>query len=160
MPPVGPEQVPLTAYNSWPGIDSPGHVKIDRTQVKAIAARLEAHLEEMLAADKDLRPASSAAYGQWDAAQRFYPSVQAGHATLVDQHSRFLHAVMDMIKKLHRSAQMYDEAEADLERRIAEVDKRMNAVTTTNLGSHGPPSGRTADPSSVMPNSLNPEGRG
>jgi hypothetical protein len=66
---------------------------------------------------------------------------------------------MDMIKKLHRSAQAYDEAEADLERRIAEVDKRLNAVSTTNLGGHDTsPAGRPV-PNATVPDSLNPEGR-
>jgi hypothetical protein len=163
MPP-DPGPVPLSAYNNWPGIDAPGQVSVDRTQLRAIARRLETHLEELLSADKDLKPASQAAFGNWDAAQRFYPSVQAGHAALVDQHSRFLHAVMDMIKKLHRSAQAYDEAEADLERRIAEVDKRLNAVSTTNLFQHDTSSARpsvpnTSAPNTTVPNSLNPQGR-
>ena len=42
-----------------------------------------------------------------------------------------------MIKKLHRSAHMYDAAEAELERRVAAVDKRMHAVPTTDLFQHG-----------------------
>ena len=157
MPPVDQGPVPLGAYNNWPGIDAPGHVKIDRTQVRAIAARLEAHLEELLSADKDLDPGSGGAYGQWDAAEQFYSSVQAGHNALVDQHSRFLHATMEMIKKLHRSAQAYDDAESELERKVAEVDKRLNAMSTTNLSGHD--STRLPAHDSIMPNSLAPEGR-
>ncbi|MCW2946640.1 MAG: hypothetical protein JWR24_3357 [Actinoallomurus sp.] len=159
MPPVDPGPVPLGAYNNWPGIDAPGHVRVNRTQLRAIARRLETHLEELLSADKDLKPVGQGAFGTWDAAQQFYPSMQAGHATLVDQHSRFLHAVMDMIKKLHRSAQAYDEVEAELERRIAEVDKRLNAVSTTNLGGHDTSSAGSSVPNTTVPNSLNPEGR-
>jgi hypothetical protein len=158
MPP-DPGLVPLSGYNTWPGVDAPGHIRVNRTQLRAIARRLEAHLEELLSADKDLKPASQAAFGNWDAAQRFYPSVQAGHAALVDQHSRFMHALLDMIKKLHRSAQVYDEAEADLERRIAEVDKRLNAVPTTNLFQHDTSSARSPMPDTSVPNSLNPQGR-
>jgi hypothetical protein len=33
---------------------------------------------------------------------------------------------MDMIKKLHRTAQLHDETETELERRIANVDQRLN----------------------------------
>ncbi|MGH3377783.1 MAG: hypothetical protein ACRDP6_23920 [Actinoallomurus sp.] len=152
--PVDPELVSLGAYSNWPGIDAPGHLKIDCGQVKAIAARLEAHLEEMLSADKELKPAPPAAYGTWDAAQQFYPSVQAGHNALVEQHSRFLHATMDMIKKLHRSARVYDETEAELERRIAEVDKRLNVTPTKPFQTTS-----SSTPNATMPNSLNPEGR-
>jgi hypothetical protein len=146
MPPVDPCSVPLGVYGNWPGIDEPGQVRVNRTRLRAIARRLEMHLEAMLSADKDLKPASQAAYGNWDAAQQFYPSVRAGHDALVDQHSRFLHAVMDMIKKLHRTAQAYDEAETDLEHRIREVDKRLNTAPIST--------------SFASPNSLNPEGRG
>ncbi|GAB2865097.1 hypothetical protein GCM10027176_78560 [Actinoallomurus bryophytorum] len=156
MPPVDPGPVPLVAYRDWPGLDPSGHIKVDHAQVRAIAARLTAHLEDLLSADEDLKPASSTAYGAWDAAQRFYPSVQDGHATLVDQHSRFLHAMLDMIKKLHRTAQTYDATEAELERRIAAVDKRLQVVPTTDLLQHDSSS---APPGAAVPNSLNPEGR-
>jgi hypothetical protein len=119
------------------------------------AKRLTAHLEDLLSAHEDLKPASQSAYGTWDAAQQFYSSAQAGHATLVDQHSRVLHALLHMVKKLHRSAQVYDAAEAELERRVAAVDKRLHAVTTTDLLQHGR---STAPPGAAVPNSLNPEG--
>lgn len=156
MPAVDPGPVPLGTYRDWPGLDPSGHVKIDRTQVRAIADRLTAHLEDLLSADEDLKPASQPAYGGWDAAQSFYPSAQAGHQTLVDQHSRILHTVLDMIKKLHRSAHTYDAAEAELERRIAAVDKRLHAASTTDLFQHGSSS---TPPGGAIPNSLNPEGR-
>jgi hypothetical protein len=128
---------------------------MNRTQVRALAARLTAHMEDLLSAHEGLKPASRSAYGAWDAAQQFYPSAQAGHETLVDQHSRILHALLDMVKKLHRSAQVYDAAEAELERRVAAVDKRLHAVTTTDLLQHGH---STAPPAAAVPNSLNPEG--
>jgi hypothetical protein len=156
MPPVDPGPVPLVAYRDWPGLDPSGHVKINRTQVEAVAKRLTAHLEDLLSAHEDLKPASQSAYGTWDAAQQFYPSAHAGHATLVDQHSRVLHALLDMVKKLHRSAQVYDATEAELERRVAAVDKHMHAVTTIDLSQHGH---STAPPGATVPNSLNPEGR-
>jgi hypothetical protein len=155
VPAVDPGPVPLGTYGDWPGLDFSGHVKMDRTQVRAIADRLTAHLEDLLSAHEDLKPASQSAYGTWDAAQQFYPSAQAGHATLVDQHSRFLHALLDMIKKLHRSAHAYDAAEAELERQIAAVDQRMHAVPTTDLFQHG----RSSTPPGAVPDSLNPEGR-
>lgn len=156
MPPVDPGPVPLGVYGDWPGLDPSGHVKINRTQLEAVARRLTAHLEDLLSAHEELRPASQSAYGTWDAALRFYPSAQAGHATLVDQHSRVLHTLLDMVKKLHRSAQVYDAAEAELERRVAAVDRRLHAVTTTDLLQHGR---STAPPGAAVPNSLNPEGR-
>jgi hypothetical protein len=149
MPPVDPRSVPLTAYGSWPGIDTPGRVRMNRSQLTAIARRLEAHLEEMLSADKDLQKAGLVEaddYGKWDAARALYPSIQTGHAALADQHSRFLHAVLDLIKNLHRSAQIYDDSESELERKIAEVDRRLNVT---------PPQPKTAPPQS-----LNPPGRG
>ena len=155
MPPVDPGPVPLGPYHDWPGLDSSGHVTIDRARVKALAARLTAHLEDLLTAHEDLKPASQSAYGAWDTAQQFYPSPMAGHETLVDQHSRVLHALLDMVKKLHRSAQVYDATEAELERRVAAVDKRLHAVTTTELLQHGR---STAPPGAAVPNSLNPEG--
>jgi hypothetical protein len=156
VPAVDPGPVPLGAYRDWPGLDSSGHVKMDRTQVRTLADRLTAHLEDLLSAHENLKPASQAAYGTWDAAKQFYPSAQAGHATLVDQHSRVLHALLDMIKKLHRSAHTYDAAEAELERRVAAVDERMHAVPTTDLFQHGHSS---TPPGGAIPNSLNPEGR-
>jgi hypothetical protein len=156
MPPVDPGPVPLVAYRDWPGLDPSGHIKINRSQVEAVAKRLTAHLEDLLSAHEGLRPASRSAYGTWDAAQQFYPSAHAGHATLVDQHSRVLHALLDMVKKLHRSAQVYDATEAELERRVAAVDKHMHAVTTIDLSQHGH---STAPPGATVPNSLNPEGR-
>jgi hypothetical protein len=156
MPPVDPGPVPLGPYRDWPGLDPSGHVKMNRAQVRALATRLTAHLEDLLSAHENLKPAGRSAYGAWDAAQQFYPSAQAGHATLVDQHSRVLHALLDMVKKLHRSAQVYDAAEAELERRVAAVDERMHAVTTTDLFQHGRSS---TPPGGAVPNSLNPEGR-
>lgn len=157
MPPVDAYGVPLDVYGNWPGIDSPGHVRVDRTQLRALARRLEHHLDEILSAHEDLKPAAPGAYGHWDAAQDFYGSVKEGHETLLDQHSRFLHAVMDMIKKLHRSAQMYDEAEAELERRIAEVDKHLNVQTTSERGDFGSSRGHPAKPPAA--NALNPDRR-
>jgi hypothetical protein len=156
MPPVDPGPVPLSVYGDWPGLDPSDHVTMDRHQVRVLAARLTAHLEDLLSADEHLRPASRAAYGAWDAAQQLYPSARSGHETLVDQHSRFLHALLDMIKKLHRSAHTYDAAEADLERRIAAVDKRLHAVPTSDLFSHSP---NAAPPSAAQPNALNSDGR-
>lgn len=156
MPAVDPGPVPLGPYRDWPGLDSSGHVKLDRTQVRTLANRLTAHLEDLLSAHEDLKPASQSAYGTWDAAQQFYPSAQAGHITLVDQHSRILHALLDMIKKLHRTAHLYDATEAELERRVAAVDKRMHAGTPTELLQHGH---SAAPPGAAVPNSLNPEGR-
>lgn len=156
MPADGSGPVPLGTYRNWPGLDPSGHVKIDRHQVRAVADRLTKHLEDLLSAHEDLKPASQAAYGTWDAARQFFPSAQAGHDALVDQHSRFLHAMLDMIKKLHRSAHAYDENEAELEHRIAAVDKRLQAVPTTDLFQHGAPS---SPQGGALPNSLNPEGR-
>lgn len=156
MAPVDPGPVPLVGYQTWPGLEPSGHVKMDRHQVRVLAERLTAHLEDLLSADEHLKPASQSAYGAWDAARQFYPSAQSGHETLVDQHSRFLHAVLDIIKKLHRSAYTYDAAEADLEHRIAAVDQRLSAVPTTNLLQHDSSS---TPPPAATPNSLNPDGR-
>jgi hypothetical protein len=61
-----------------------------------------------------------------------------------------------MIKKLRRSAHEYDAAEAELQRRVAAVDKHLHAVTTTDLLQHGR---STAPPGAAVPDSLNPEGR-
>jgi hypothetical protein len=156
MPPVDPGPVPLSAYRDWPGLDPSGSITMDRHQVKVLATRLTRHLDDLLSADEHLSPASRAAYGAWDAAQQFYPSARSGHETLVDQHSRFLHALLDMIKKLHRSAQTYDAAEAELERRIAAVDKRLHAVPTSDLFHHSPD---PSSPPAAPPDALNPDGR-
>ncbi|GLY73456.1 hypothetical protein [Actinoallomurus iriomotensis] len=156
MPPVDSGPVPLGVYRDWPGLDPSERVTMDRHQVRVIADRLTAHLEDLLSADEHLTPASQAAYGAWDAAQAFYPSAKSGHDTLVDQHSRFLHAVLDMIKKLHASAHIYDATESDLERRIAAVDKRLHAVPTTDLFQHD---SSGSPPPTAPPNSLNPDAR-
>jgi hypothetical protein len=129
MPTDDPGPVPTGAYGGWPGIDEKsGQVYMDREKLKKLAVRLEHHLEDLLSAHQKLEPAPPAAYGKWDAAQAFYPSVQEGHRTLADQHGRFLHALMDMIKKLHRTAQASEDTEAELERRIASVDRRMHGL--------------------------------
>lgn len=158
MPPDDPRGVPRQTYGNWPGIEEPGQIHVSQTRLKAIAKRLQAHLEDLLAADEHLQLPPKAAFGQWDAAQAFFPSVQAGHEALADQHSRVLHSLMDMIKKLHRAAHMYDAAEADLERRIAAVDKRLHVQPSSSLAGHDPSPARHA-PGTAVPNSLNPDAR-
>src|SRR4051794_1645331 len=98
MPPVNTGSVPLHLYGNWPGIDDPGHMRVNTSQIRAIAKRLQSHLEDLLAADQTLELPAQRAFGTWDAAQAFYPSVEAGHNSLAEQHSRVLHALMDMIK--------------------------------------------------------------
>lgn len=122
MPTDDPGPVSSGAYSSWPGLEvTSGHVHVDRVKLRILARRLEAHLEELLSAE--LAPAPQDAYGKWDAARNLYPSIHAGHQSLADQHARVLHALMDMIKKLHRTAQMSEDTEGELERRIANVSK-------------------------------------
>lgn len=159
MPPVNPNSVPLQLYGNWPGIDDPGKVRVNTAQVRAIANRLEAHLEDLLAADKGLHPPTPGAFGAWDAAKAFYPSARAGHDSLADQHSRILHALMDVIEKLHRVANVYDATEAELERRIAAVDKRLHVVPTADLSGHDTSPATPQRPGRSVANSLNPDGR-
>lgn len=158
LPPGDQGPVPLRTYGDWPGIDQPGHVHVDRAKLKALADRLERHLEDLLAADENLRLPDAAAFGAWDAAQAFYPSVKTGHDALADHHSRVLHALMNMIKNLHRAAHTYDRAEAELERRIAAID-RLRSVPANSLAEHGPSATEAPDTGVTVPNSLNPEAR-
>jgi hypothetical protein len=110
------------AYSNWPGVDeTPGEVHLDRAKLRTLAKRLEAHLDELLSAKVVHAPPE--AYGGWNAARTLYPSIHTGERNLADQHRRVLHALMEMIKKLHRTAQMSEDTEAELERRIANVSK-------------------------------------
>jgi hypothetical protein len=122
MPTDDPGPVSPGAYSSWPGLEATsGQVHVDRAKLRTLARRLESHLEELLSAKVVSAPED--AYGKWDAARNLYPSIHTGHQNLADQHTRVLHALMDMIKKLHRTAQMSEDTEAELERRIANVSK-------------------------------------
>lgn len=122
MPTDNPGPVSPRAYSDWPGRHpKSGEVHLDREKLRALARRLEVHLEELLAAS--VVPAPREAYGRWDAAKNFYSSIHTGQQNLADQHRRVLHALMEMIKKLHRTAQMSQDTEAELERRIASVSK-------------------------------------
>lgn len=120
--------VPSGAYTSWPVEDAGRGRSMDRAKLVTLAKRLESHLDDLLTADEKLLPGTPAAYGSWDAATAYYSSVQIGHLALIEQHSRVLHALMDMIKKLHRTAQVNDETEAELERRIATIDRRKHQL--------------------------------
>ena len=159
LPPGDQGPVPLRTYSDWPGIDQPGHVRVDRAKLKALATRLERHLEDLLAADGHLRLPDASAFGAWDAAQAFYPSVKTGHDALADQHSRVLHALMDMIKMLHRAAHTYDRTEAALERRIAAIDTRLHVASKNSLAGHDPSTAKTPDTGTTVANSLNPDAR-
>ncbi|GAB3986984.1 hypothetical protein GCM10029978_103860 [Actinoallomurus acanthiterrae] len=158
MPPVNANSVPFQMYNSWPGIDDPGKLRVNTGQIRVAAKRLEGHLEDLLAATEQLKPPEPVAFGQWDAALSFQPSVAAGHQSLAEQHSRVLHALMSTIKKLHRAANVYDANEVDLERRIAAVDKHLSVQPSADLGGHDPSSAPSKQEPTV-PNSLNPDGR-
>ncbi|MGI5323077.1 hypothetical protein [Actinomadura nitritigenes] len=150
MPPVDPRSVPPGAYGNWPGLHQTGELRVDRARLRAIAKRLESDLEELLDATKDLHQASSTpdtAYGTWDAAKALVPSVRRGHSVLVDQHSAFLFEALRTIKMLRRTAQAYDDAEAELERRVAAVQRRLQQ-DQTDSGSPREPSPPAASPRS------------
>lgn len=122
MPPSNP--VPRGPYLNWPGIDEkPGEVHIDRAKLQKLAARLQNHVEELLAVQPN--PVVPGSFGSWDAAMAFYQSFETGHNALVDQHGRVLLALMDMIKKLNQTAKAYDATEADLARRIAGIEHQI-----------------------------------
>lgn len=150
MPP-DPGPVPYNAYRNWPGVDAAGQMHINRAQVRLVAERLQNHLRDLLDADEDLTSHYDAsAFGEWDAAQAFAGSYRAGHESLLDQHARFLDATLSVIKRLRRTAQIYDDVEAELARRIAEIEARMRA-NPTSLGHHSPAPHR---PVTVTPGSL------
>ncbi|GAA0355467.1 hypothetical protein NE235_12150 [Actinoallomurus spadix] len=160
MPPVNANSAPRKTYNDWPGIDDPGRLRVDTSKIRAVAKRLEAHLEDLLNASEHLKLPDLRAFGTWDAALGFQPSVQAGHHALAEQHSRILHALLGEIHKLHQAANVHDANEANLARRIAALDKRLNVAPGGSVISHDP-STTSAPPDSQSPvaNSLNPDGR-
>ncbi|GAA0217552.1 hypothetical protein GCM10009527_012060 [Actinomadura nitritigenes] len=128
MPPVDPRSVPPGAYGNWPGLNQTGGLRVDRARLRAIAKRLESDLEELLEATKDLHQANGtpdAAYGTWDAATSLVPSIVRGRAVLADQHGRFLFEALNTIKLLRRTAQSYDDAESELRRRVAAIEKQL-----------------------------------
>ncbi|KAB2370790.1 hypothetical protein [Actinomadura montaniterrae] len=147
---MDPRSVPPGAYGTWPGLNQTGELRVDRTRLRAIAQRLESDLEELLEATKDLQRAvgtPDTAYGTWDAARALVPSIRRGHSVLADQHSAFLFEALRTIKLLRRTAQTYDDAEAELERRIAAVQRQLQQ-TQTDSGSPRKPSPPTAPPRS------------
>jgi hypothetical protein len=132
MPPVDPRQVPPGAWGNWPGLHQTGRLRVDRARLRAIAKRLESDLEEIIEATEDLQRANDtdlSAYGTWDAAQALVPSVTKGRAVLTNQHGAFLADALSTIKMLRRTAQMYDDVEAELERRIAVIRRRLDAAS-------------------------------
>jgi hypothetical protein len=150
MPPVDPRSVPPGAYGTWPGLNQTGELRVDRTRLRAIAQRLESDLEELLEATKDLQRAvgtPDAAYGTWDAAQSLVPSVVKCRSVLTDQHGAFLAEALNTIKLLRRTAQVYDDAESELERRVAAV--RIQLENTPD-----PTAPRTTDSPRPGPGSL------
>jgi hypothetical protein len=157
MPPVDPGSTPITTYDSWPGIDSATQVRVHRDKLRAIADRLEAHLNELLKADAHLLAGGRlqpAAFGGWDAAKALAPSHRTGHDALVEQHTRFLSATLDIIKKLRQTAHVYDEHEAVLEARIREVLQLLQGGSTV-LGAR-PGTQHMPAPSRTAPGSLDP----
>lgn len=153
MPPVDPRSVPPGAYGNWPGLNQTGRLRVDRARLRAIAKRLESDLEDLLDATKDLHQASGtpdAAYGTWDAAQNLVPSIVKGRAVLADQHSAFLSEALNTIKMLRRTAQVYDDVEAELERRVAAVRAQLDGPS----GSKRTTSPPTADSPRPGPGSL------
>ncbi|MBO2456597.1 hypothetical protein [Actinomadura violacea] len=134
MPPVDPRSVPPGAYGNWPGLNQTGALRVDRARLRAIAKRLESDLEELLDATNDLQHAAGTdlkAYGTWDAAQALVPSITRGRAVLTDQHSAFLTEALNTIKLLRRTAQSYDDVEAELERRVRTITRQLDAAPTT-----------------------------
>ncbi|MFB4303745.1 hypothetical protein [Actinomadura sp. NTSP31] len=149
MPPVDPRSVPPGAYGNWPGLNQTGDLRVDRARLRAIAKRLESDLEEIIEASKELQRADAddAAYGTWDAAKALVPSIRRGHSVLADQHSAFLFEALRTIKMLRRTAQAYDDAEAELERRVAVVQRQLQQAQTDS-GSPGKPPSPVASPRS------------
>ncbi|MCO5992826.1 hypothetical protein [Actinoallomurus rhizosphaericola] len=161
MPPVNANSAPLQTYNDWPGIDDHGKLRVDTSQVRAVANKLEGLLEHLLAASERLKPLENPeALGTWDAALGLQPSVEAGHHALAEQHSRILHALLSTIHKLHQAANVHDANEANLARRIAALDKRLHVAPGGSAMSYDF-SPTSAPPKSQAPvaNSLNPDGR-
>ncbi|MBD2896915.1 WXG100 family type VII secretion target [Actinomadura nitritigenes] len=150
MPPVDPRSVPPGAYGNWPGLNQTGRLRVDRARLRAIAKRLESDLEEIIQATEDLQRAVGtphAAYGTWDAAQNLVPSIVKCRAVLTEQHGAFLAEALNTIKLLRRTAQVYDDAESELERRVAAV--RIKLENTPD-----PTAPRTTDSPRPGPGSL------
>ncbi|MCW2945788.1 MAG: hypothetical protein JWR24_2505 [Actinoallomurus sp.] len=123
-------------WANWPAVDPGAGTRVHRDELKKIANRLEAHLEHLLGTvSNHLETASSAraaAYGTWDAAGQLYTSVTTSHGSLSDHHTRYLHALMDVIKKLRQTAHVYDEAEAALEAQIRQVERILSSGDTAD----------------------------
>lgn len=126
MPPTPPDTPPGLA--SWPGLDG-GETDVDTHEVRSLAQRLEGYVESVLStASKHLKAAGEAGpddYGAWDAAAQLHGSVATTQAVLTDHHLRFLESVMAVVRKLNRTAHIYDAREKEIEAKIAKVARSL-----------------------------------
>lgn len=138
MPPTPPGVPPGLA--TWPGLDS-GKTDVVVGDLRSLAHQLESYVESLLGdATGHLQKAGSAsagAYGAWDAAVQLAATGSAVQSGLVDHHVRFVQSLMDVVKLLYSTAQVYDVHEAAIEAKIRELGKRLDQ--TPSPGPDGTP---------------------
>ncbi|WP_344278686.1 hypothetical protein [Actinomadura napierensis] len=150
---MDPRSVPPGAYGNWPGLNQTGELRVDRARLRAIAKRLESDLEEIIEATEDLQRANSMpdqAYGTWDAARNLVSSIVKGRSVLAEQHDAFLVDALQAIKMLRRTAQVYDDVESELERRVMAVRMELENAPVPSSD----PSPRATDHPRSGPGSL------
>ncbi|MCP2337498.1 hypothetical protein [Actinomadura rupiterrae] len=117
--------------DNWKGLASAGQ-DIIHQDLRPLAKKLEGYLEVMVdsatAHLSTARAIPAAAYGQWDAAVGLAGNVATAHRGITAQHVAFVHALRDMVRKLHASMQVYDEHEQIIDAKIKRLDQLLKAA--------------------------------
>ncbi|MFC5187278.1 hypothetical protein [Actinomadura harenae] len=136
--------------DNWKGLASSG-TDVVHQDLRPLARKLEGYLETMVdSATAHLTTAGSvpsAAYGRWDAAAGLASTVAVTHQGITKQHIAFVHALRDMVHKLHATMQVYDEHEQIIDAKI----QRLDQLLKTSPQPSGLPSPLSTPPKATGP---------
>ncbi|RFU42219.1 hypothetical protein DZF91_07675 [Actinomadura logoneensis] len=136
--------------DNWKGLASNG-ADVVHQDLRPLARKLEGYLETMVdSATAHLTTAGSvpaSAYGQWDAATGLAGTVTTTHRGITAQHISFVHALRDMVHRLHVTMNVYDEHEQIIDAKINRLDQLLKAAPRP---SHAP------SPLSTSPKAAGP----